>query len=122
MKYSIDYLPDKNIVGIKLKGRLNYQIVEEYSREAIKLARKNNCYKFIFDHRETTRNGSILNIHTNEDELQQFGFKDTDRIAIIIKENKKSSSLQEDLNRNNNWCIIKYFYNKNNSDAVAWLN
>jgi hypothetical protein len=122
MKYTVDYLPDKNIVGIKLKGRLNYQIVEEYSKEAIKLARKNNCNKFIIDHRETSAKGSTLNIHTNEDELQQFGFKDTDRIAILIKENKKNSSLQEDIIKNNSWCIIKYFYNKNSSDAIAWLN
>ncbi|MBK8944164.1 MAG: hypothetical protein IPM32_02735 [Ignavibacteriae bacterium] len=121
MKYTIDFLPEKKIIGIKTKGRLNFQIIEEYSREAVKIARKNNCNKFIFDHRDTTIQGTILNIHSTEDELQQFGFKNSDHIAIVLTNQKKKLKVIQSTNRNDSWCILKYFFNGQNSEAINWL-
>ncbi|MFZ1292505.1 MAG: hypothetical protein WAR79_20615 [Melioribacteraceae bacterium] len=122
MKYTIDFLEEKKIIGIKTKGRLNFQIVEEYSKEAVKLARKNNCNKFIFDHSNTILQGSIFNIHTAEDELQQFGFKNSDQIAIVLTDQEQNSNVKQSINRNDSWCVLKYFFNGNNSEAIDWLN
>ncbi|MBK7105383.1 MAG: hypothetical protein IPH62_08875 [Ignavibacteriae bacterium] len=122
MKYTIDFLSEKKIIGIKTKGRLNFKIVEEYCKEAVKLARKNNCNKFIFDHNDATLQGLTFNLHSAEDELQQFGFKNSDQIAIVLIDRKKNSSVKPSTNRNDSWCIIKYFYNGNNSEAIDWLN
>ncbi len=34
MEYTVEYLEDKKIVQVKVKGRVNYQLAEQYSREA----------------------------------------------------------------------------------------
>ena len=121
MQYTIDFMTDKNIVEVKMKGRLNFQISEKYSRDAVKIARKNDCAKFLIDHSETTMEGGIHKIHTAEAELQQFGFKNTDRVAIIITNLEKDPGLVESLNPNVRWCILKYFDASRVEDAYNWL-
>lgn len=54
MDYTIDYLDDKNIVCVKMKGKLNSRISEQYSMGALKVAHRNNCTRFLFDHSRTT--------------------------------------------------------------------
>jgi hypothetical protein len=121
MNYSVDHLYDENIICINVIGRMNFHGAAKYSKEAIILARKNNCNKFIFDHRYTTFHGSVSNFHTSEDELQQFGFKNTDQIAIVVQKQKKNSNLQIAPIRNNSWSILKYFSNGDKTEAISWL-
>jgi len=120
MKYTVEYLTDKNVVDIKMRGRLNYQIAEQYSKEALKLAHQNDCTKFLFDHKDTTMRG-VTNIHASGDELQQFGFKNTDRIAIVIENRKSDPQFVESENRNNSWSLFKYFSPNNIDEAMDWL-
>ena len=75
MEYKVDYLEDKKIVQVKVKGRVNYQIVQQYSIEAVKLARENNCRKFLINHSKTLLEDGIYKIHTDGDALEKFGFK-----------------------------------------------
>ena len=121
MGYTVDYLPDKKIVSVKMKGRLNFQIAEKYSREAVKLAHQHDCTKFLFDHAETTIQGGINKLHMDGEELQQFGFKNTDRIAIVIANLGFDSNSPESLNQNNRWSILKYFCADNIPGAFNWL-
>lgn len=121
MEYLIEYLPDSKIVQIKIKGRLNFQIVEKYSREAVKLARQNDCTKFLFDHTETTLQSGVNRIHAAGEELQQFGFKNTDKIAIVITNQGNVSKFQESVNQNTRWCVSKYFDTDKMQEAVDWL-
>ena len=117
MKYTIEYLTDKKIVALKMKGRLNFQSAEQYSKEAIKLAHQHYCTKFLFDHKETiTPKGKFI-IHATGDELQQFGFKNTDRIAIVIGNRK----IVEPENRNASWSDYKYFSIEDMQKAIDWL-
>ena len=112
MKYSVDYLTDKKMVCVKAKGRLNFQIAEKYSREAVKLARQNDSTKFLIDHTETIQAGSNM-IHTGGEEMQQFGFKNTDRIAVVIANFGNDSILTETVNPNSRWSVFRYFYADN---------
>ncbi len=121
MKYTVEYLPDKQIVEIKLSGRLNFQVAEKFSKEALKLARKNNCIKFLFDHSETIMQGKITRLHATGDELQQFGFKNTDHIAILIGNLENFSNFIEPNSQNGNWSTIKYFPTQNIQEANDWL-
>ncbi|MCX6175540.1 MAG: hypothetical protein NTZ27_12375 [Ignavibacteriales bacterium] len=121
MGYTTDYLPDKKIVSVKMKGRLNFQIVEQYSKEAVKLAHQHDCTKFLLDHTETTIQGGINKLHTDGEELQQFGFKNTDRIAIVIANLGFDSKSPESINQNNRWSILKYFCADNILEAFNWL-
>lgn len=121
MNYSVNYIPDKKIVSVKNKGRLNFRIAEKYSTEAIKEARQNDCSKFLFDHSETVLKEGVNQIHARGDELQQFGFKDTDRIAIIIADAGDDSDLLENANLNAKWSRLKYFYSDKYDEAINWL-
>ena len=121
MSYSINYLADEDIVEVKIDGRLNFQTAEQYSKEAVKLARHNNCAKFLIDHSKTTEQVGITKIHTTGDELQQFGFKDTDKVAIIISKSGKDSKLPESENQNSRLSLSKYFYENKIAEAINWL-
>jgi len=121
MEYTIDYLPDKEIVDVKVKGRLNFQTAEQYSKEALKLARENNCMKFIFDLKETAVHEGGTNLHTAGDELQQFGFMSSHMIAIIVKDLKTNESLQKSVKGNTNWSTFKYFDANDIGKALEWL-
>ncbi|MBU0558395.1 MAG: hypothetical protein KJ799_14395 [Bacteroidetes bacterium] len=121
MDYTIDYMPDKNIVVIQMKGRLNFQIAEQYSREAVKLARQNNCTKFLLNHTETEIRAAVNKFHTTGHELQQFGFKSTDRIAIVVTNLASHSNLLKPENKNNTWCNFNYFDAVKIEKAYKWL-
>lgn len=121
MNYSVDYLSDKKIVGIKNKGRLNFQIAEKYSKEAVKLAHQNECTKFLIDHIETNKEAGINKLHTDVEELRQFGFLDTDRVAVVIATPIDDSILPDPVNQSSRSCVIKYFCTDNVQEAVQWL-
>jgi hypothetical protein len=121
MDYIIDYLPDKMIVVIKMKGRVNFQIAEKYSKESLKLAHKNDCTKFLIDHTNTIMPGPVNKIYASGDELQEFGFKNSDRIAIVINNTGDDSNLLVPITKNSRWSVIKYFYSDRMQEAYNWL-
>ncbi|HET55157.1 MAG TPA: hypothetical protein ENN33_08055 [Ignavibacteria bacterium] len=121
MEYNIEYLPEKGIVFIKMKGRLNFQIVEQFSKEAIKIARQNQSSKFIIDHTKSKIREGSFQIYAAGDELQQFGFQNTDKIAILISDLDDISDSYESININSRWSDIKYFDGSDINKAFSWL-
>ena len=63
----------------------------------------------------------VYRLHTSGEELQEFGFIDKDRIAIIIANTRKNSDIPDASNQNSRFCIVKYFIEKHLSEAVTWL-
>ena len=120
MQYMVDYLPDKDIVTITMTGRLSFQIAEKYSVEAVKLGRQHECNKFLFDHTETIMQSND-NIYASGGELQEFGFGNTDRIAIVLSSLTRDSSLREPVTQNSRWSTTKYFNKENKQKAYDWL-
>ncbi len=119
MSYKIDYLKDKKIVQVAVQGRVNFKIVQQYSIDAIKLSRENNCKKFLINHSKTLLESGVYRLHTDGDTLEQFGFDPGDKIAIVISNDKNDSHLFETTDANVNWSNFKYFNNVEN--AVRWL-
>ena len=119
MSYTINYLEDKKIVQVKIQGRVNFGIVQEYSIDTVKVGHDYNCKNYLIDHSNTTREAGVYKIHTDGDALHRFGFKITDKIAIVISDDKKDSHLFEVKDANIKWSNFKYF----NDDAKAfqWL-
>jgi hypothetical protein len=121
MNYEIDYSPDVNIVSVKITGRLNFQLAEQYSKEAIKLARKNDCSKFLIDHSETDMEVGVTKLHTDGNVLEQFGFKNTDNIAIVISKAANDDNFPKDAGGNAKVSLLKYFDKADIKDALKWL-
>jgi hypothetical protein len=119
MEYTVDYLEDKKIVQVKVKGRVNFQIVQQYSIEAVKLARENDCRKFLINHIKTSLEDSIYKIHTDGDALEKFGFKTTDKIGIVVSRSQDELRFSEATDANVKWSNFKYFGTA--KEAVAWL-
>jgi hypothetical protein len=119
MSYTINYLKDKKIVQVKIQGRVNFSLVQQYSVEAIKLAHEYNCNKFLINHTKTLLEAGIYKLHTDGDALEEFGFKSSDKIAIIISSNKKDSHLFETSDSNVKWSNFKYF--NTIEKAYGWL-
>jgi hypothetical protein len=120
MGYTVDYLADEEIVKIAITGRLNFTTAQEYSKEARKLAREYECKKYLIDHSETILPDGIKQIYTDGDVLKQFGFQNTDKIAILVDCKKDDELLQEKAAENVKWSKSKYFNNRNK--AIIWLN
>ena len=112
MEYSIRYIVDNKIVEIKSAGRTSFKTVEQYSKDAIKVAHENSCSRFLIDHTNTDQS---VNIHSTSEELQQFGFQIADKIAIVIKHDHSSLTLSHNIHSSES----RYFDNV--QEAVSWL-
>jgi hypothetical protein len=119
MEYTVEYLEDKKIVQVKVKGRVNFQIAERYSIEARKLAHGYNCKKYLINHSKTSLEANIYKIHTDGDALEKFGFKHTDKIAIVISRDRDDLRFSEATDANVKWSNFKYFGDA--KEAVQWL-
>ncbi len=120
MEYIIDYNAGGKFINIKLKGKLSFKLAEQYSVEAIKIAHENKCSKFLIDHTDTNLEGAgIYKLHTDGAALEKFGFKSTDKIAIVISRLKDDSLLLEKIGHNAKWSNSKYFGTV--EEALDWL-
>lgn len=119
MSYKIEYLNDKKIVQVEIVGRVDFRVVQRYSIEAIKLAHKYSCKKFLINHNKTLLETGIYKIHTDGDALEQFGFNSSDKVAIVISSDKKDSHFSETTDSNVKWSNFKYFHTFDK--AVRWL-
>ena len=119
MEYTVEYLEDKKIVQVKVKGRVNFQIAQQYSNEARKLAHEYDCKKYLINHSKTSLEANIYKIHTDGDALEQFGFKSTDKVAIVISRSRDDLRFSEATDANVKWSNFKYFDSA--KEAVRWL-
>jgi len=119
MNYTINYLKDKKIVRVEIQGRINFSLAKQYSVEAINLAHEYNCKKFLINHTKTSLKAGAYKIHTNGDALEQFGFKSSDKIAIVISSDQNNKHFSEITDSNVKWSNFKYFNTM--EKAISWL-
>ena len=119
MEYILKYNTGKKIVKIKNEGRLNFQKASQYSMEATKLAHQNNCNKYLIDHTDTILERGLYKLHTDGAALENFGFKSSDRVAIIISSESEGHSLNDKAINAAKWCNVKYFNVL--KEAEKWL-
>jgi hypothetical protein len=119
IEYTVNFNADKNILYIKNGGRLNFQKASQYSTEATKLARQNNCNRYLIDHTDTLLEHGLYKLHTDGAALENFGFKNSDRVAIIISSESEGHSLNDKAINAAKWCSVKYFSVLN--EAEEWL-
>ena len=119
MSYKLKYLDDKNIVSITFEGRLNFGIVQQYSKEALKLAHENNCTKYLFDHTATLSETAEFKLHTEGDTLEKFGFKKNDKIAVVTKDEPSEEQSGQSAAANVKWASARYF--KSIAEGMNWL-
>lgn len=94
-------------------------MAQQYSTEALKLARENNCSKFLFDHTRTLLEAGVYKLHTDGDTLEQFGFKSNDDIAVVISVDHSPAHILNAKKSNIKWSNIQYFNSVN--EAIIWL-
>jgi len=75
--------------------------------------------KFLINHAKTLMEAGIFKIHSDGDALEQFGFKSSDKIAIVIFSDKDDSHFFEKTDSNVKWSNFKYF--KTKEKAIHWL-
>ena len=119
MEYTIECLDDTKIVQVKVKGRVNYQLAEQYSMEARKLAQEYNCKKYLINHSKTSLEANIYKIHTDGDALEKFGFNSSEKVAIVISRVRDDLRFSETTDANVKWSNFKYFGDV--KEAVSWL-
>ncbi len=73
----------------------------------------------MINHSKTSLEDNIYKIHTDGDALEQFGFKSTDKIAIVISRERDDLRFSEATDANVKWSNFKYFGDA--KEAVRWL-
>lgn len=121
MEYLLEFLSDKKIVLMKMNGRVNFKTAEEYSVSALKMAKENNCSKFLFDHSNTKTSKGVNKFYASGSELEQFGFSSTDRVAVLLKSSEETIMDNSVIN-NSRWSEVKYFSASDKKSAIEWLN
>lgn len=121
MKYTIDYIPDEDFLNVKLEGRLNFKLAEKISKEAVKSARENLCSRFLIDHSETETESGVYKLHASGEELEEFGFQKSDKIAFIIAKHARKNDLPTSTSEHNKWPLVKFFTSTNIQKAIDWL-
>lgn len=119
MSSTINYLEEKEIVQVNIEGRVNFKIAQQYSIDAIEIAREHNCKHFLLDHTKTILGEENFRIYTDGNSLEHFGFKRHDKIAIVISNDINDSQYLEKADPNVRWSSFKYFNSK--AHAYAWL-
>ncbi len=119
MGYKLNILEDKNIVQVRIQGRLNFGMVQQYSSAALKLAHENNCSKYLIDHTKTLPEAGGYKLHTDGDTLERFGFKSNDKIAIVISGDHADDHYNEAAKSNVKWSNTRYFIDA--AEAREWL-
>ena len=119
MSYNLIYLDDSNIVKVAVTGRLNFGMVQQYLKEALKLAHENNCTKYLLDHTGTLSESDTFKLHTDGDTLEQFGFKSNDKIAVVFSDDPSEDQSFQSVKSNVKWSNTRYF--KNTAEAMDWL-
>jgi len=119
MSYKLNYLDDKNIVTVEIEGRVNFNIVQEYSTAALKLAREHNCSRFFLDHTGILPGTDTSRLHTDGDTLEQFGFKSNDKIAVLINGDPSKEQFLQTAKANVKWSNTRYFSKA--AEALKWL-
>ncbi len=119
MGYETEYQSDKGIVTVKIDGKINFEIVRQYSTEAIKLAHRNKCKKILIEHTGQDQKSETYHIHTDRSELEQFGLKKTDKVAIVTSLPEKDHQSLVTAGYDAGWSNIKYFQSV--SEAISWL-
>ena len=119
MGYKLNYLDKRDIVQVVIEGRLSFDMVQQYSKAALKLAHENNGTKYLFDHTGTLREADAFKLHTDGDTLEKFGFKSNDRIAVVIEGDPSEDQSFQSVKSNVKWSNVRYF--KSTGEAMEWL-
>jgi len=119
MAYLVKFLSDQKVISITVEGKLNFGMVKQFTTEAIKLSHTYKCNNFLIDHTKTTLQEGIYKLHTDGEELEQFGFQKTDRIAIVISRKKDDKHFSEKTYLELGWNKLQYFDEV--KDALEWL-
>ena len=119
MEYTLEYLENIKTVQVVVSGRVNFKLAQQYSLQAIKLARENNCKKYLINHLKTLSEEGVYKLHTDGDALEKFGFKSGDKLAVVISRGKNNHYFGDETDTNAKWCTFKYFDSV--AIAVLWL-
>ncbi len=119
MSCTINYIEEKEIVQVNVEGRVNFKIAQQYSIDAIEIAREYNCKHFLLDHSNTILGEENYRIYTDGNSLEHFGFTRHDKIAIVISGDINESPYLEQTDPNVRWSSFKYF--NTTAHAYAWL-
>lgn len=62
MPFTIAYNKEESIIEVKITGKLDHEILKDFSAELTMVVKENNCYRMITDYREALLDFSTLDI------------------------------------------------------------
>jgi hypothetical protein len=119
MKWDIFFDESNTLVKVIVEGKIQAQSTAEMAIEGIKLARENNCSKFLIDYTLAQVEDSIIDTHNFMANLEKLGITLKDKIAIVYSKDKEKHYFAETVAANRGWTNIKYFFEID--AATNWL-
>ena len=118
-EHSITYRIEEGVVSISIQGTLNQKTARKFLSQAVDLASRHECHKFLSDLRQATILEGTFGILDHVKELGEIGLKKGDLFAVIAQNDLSAHKFFETAARNRGWYSIRYFHTE--ADAIEWL-
>jgi len=118
MDYLIGISDDKSFVIVNLKRNVSSMYVLIFTKETVRLAKKFGINSFLFDIRSIDNTWGTLEKYIFAKELEKFGRKRHDKVALLVESTNKTHAFIETVTRNQGF-NTRIFTHYNN--AITWL-
>jgi hypothetical protein len=118
VSYDVQFDADKGIVYTVASGPMDADYAAEFSIEALKVAEKNNCEKFLFDIRGTIITELAAGISQFALNLEKLGSKKSHKSAIVYASDEKDLRFFESTFKGQGFNVSLF---NDLNQAIAWL-
>ena len=100
MEWTIEYLPDEDLLLIRTNGVMTKDTANEMVAGIVAAAQLHRCDRQIVDHRETTFAFSVLEYYERPDVNRKIGISHKWKIAMVFQELNQDTQFMENVFRN----------------------
>ncbi len=118
MGYAVEYQSDRDLIIVRHEGDLDYNVLLGYGAEALKLAARHHCHKFLIDETRAVITEETIRIFEFVTELEKLGLRRTDKVAVLIARDIADHLFFETVARNRGY-NFRYFYDV--APAMDWF-
>jgi len=119
MEWSIIYNEQNALIEITVEGTIVSQQTAQMAMQRIKIARKENCNKFLIDYTDAVVGDSTIETYQFMTGLERLGITHQDSLAIVHSNDYVQHHFAETVAMSRGWSNIQYFSDR--EEAIDWL-
>ena len=118
MPYQITSIEKDGYIVIKVTEFMNSAVAEQISREIQSTKSNKALNKYLFDMRESKSKEALPNIYKFVSDLEKFGFRRSEKIALLYKSDEMHHKFAETVAVNIGFQVKAF---RSEKEALDWL-